>query len=215
MSKDSLRESLKEPRLAQLLMHPAIWRGRSSAAIPCFSSGFQLLDTGLPGGGWPQTGLVEILTPYHGLGELRLLMPMLAQASHAEPARWITWIAPPFEPYAPALVAHGLALARQLIVRTETALWAMEQALGGGACTVALTWVRRASPRSIRRLQIASERGQTLGFVFRALSSARESSAAQLRLILNPRPGGLRVTLHKSRGGTRAPIDIDWPSGHG
>ncbi|MFO1427132.1 MAG: translesion DNA synthesis-associated protein ImuA [Steroidobacteraceae bacterium] len=200
-------------RLAQLLEHPAIWRGRSAARGATHSTGFPALDEGLPGGGWPRAGLIEILTPRHGVGELRLVMPLLARLSLVQPARWASWIAPPFEPYAPALAAQGLALERQLVVRTETPLWAMEQALGSGACEVVLAWARRAQATSVRRLQLATERGRTPGFLFRALSSAREASPAELRLQFEPLAGGGCVRLLKSRGGTRERIELHWESG--
>jgi hypothetical protein len=202
-----------DTRLARLLEHPAIWRGRSAARIDTRSTGFRDLDAGLPGGGWPRTGLIEILTPRHGVGELRLVMPLLAQLSGLVPARWATWVAPPFEPYAPALVEHGLALGRQLVVRTEAPLWAMEQALGSGACEVVLAWARRARATSVRRLQLATERGRTAGFLFRELSSAGESSPAELRLLFEPTATGGRLRLLKSRGGSRDDIELRWAVG--
>lgn len=197
------------PRLARLLEHPALWRGRSAARMPTWSTGFPALDAGLPGGGWPKAGLVEVLTPRLGVGELHLLLPALAQLSGLTPARWIAWISPPHVPFAPALAARGLVLDRQLIVRTELPLWAMEQALGSGACEAALAWVQRAQPRSLRRLQLATERGRTVGFVFRALERARESSPAALRLAIEPRESGLEITLLKSRGGARGSIRVE------
>jgi cell division inhibitor SulA/protein ImuA len=196
--------------LLDLLQHPALWRGRSVARLETRPTGFRELDAGLPGGGWPGSGLTEILTPRYGLGELRLLMPLLAQCSQSAASRWVSWIAPPFEPYAPALAAQGVALERQLVVRTETTLWAMEQALLSGACEVVLAWARRAQPRSVRRLQLATERGRSCGFLFRALPSAREASPAMLRLLYEPTAEGCRLRLLKSRGGTREAIEIAW-----
>jgi cell division inhibitor SulA/protein ImuA len=206
---------LKGTGLAQLLEHPAIWRGRSAARIDTLSTGFRALDEGLPGGGWPRAGLTEILAPRHGVGELRLLLPLLARLAAVSPPRWVVWIAPPFEPYAPALAAHGVCVERQLVVRTETPLWAMEQALDSGACELALAWVRRAQPRSLRRLQLAAGRGRTPGFLFRALTSARESSPAELRVLYEPGDAGATLRLLKSRGGARAPIGIRWEDGDG
>jgi hypothetical protein len=201
--------------LEQLLGHPAIWRGRSTAPTDTLSTGFSALDAGLPGGGWPCTGLVEILTPRTGLGELRLLVPLLARLGGESPARWAAWIAPPFEPYAPALNDHGVPLDRQLVVRTASPLWAMELALDSGACAVALAWAGRVQARHLRRLQLATLRGRTPGFLFRPLGDAREASPAQLRLSFEPSPGGARVQLIKSRGGAREPIELAWPCRHG
>lgn len=200
-----------EVPLARLLEHPAIWRGRSAARIATVSTGFPALDERLPGHGWPRAGLVEILIARFGIGELRLLMPALATLTGRTAARWCAWIAPPLEPFAPALAAHGLALERVLVVRTDTPLWAFEQALGSGACDAALAWARRAHLRDIRRLQLATERGRTLGILFRALRAARDSSCAALRLALEPAPHGVRVTLLKSRGGLRGSVELSWP----
>lgn len=196
--------------LARLLEHPAIWRGRSAARTHTLPSGFAALDECLPGNGWPQAGLIEILLARLGVGELYLILPALARLTQRPAARWCAWIAPPFEPFAPALVAHGLTLDRVLVVRTETPSWAFEQALGSGACDTALTWMRRAHPRVIRRLQLAAERGRTLGALFRPLRAACEPSGAVLRLAIEPTAQGGRVTLLKSRGGLRGAVDLSW-----
>ena len=70
----------ERPDLDSLLQHPAIWRGRSAAQMAVVSSGYEALDEALPGGGWPRTGLIEILTSHSeagpaGIGELLVLMP--------------------------------------------------------------------------------------------------------------------------------------------
>src|SRR3954469_25237722 len=108
--------------LARLLEHPGIWRGKSVARTEVLSSGFAALDERLPGGGWPRSGLIEILAPGLGVGELALLLPVLATLTRAPMARSVAWIAPPFEPFAPALAAHGIVLERILIVRIPEAL---------------------------------------------------------------------------------------------
>ena len=221
-----------EKQLEELLAHPSVWRGRSRAAVETFPTGFAALDAGLPGGGWPRHGLVEILTPQAGIGELYLLLPALAALSRLAPARWCTWVSPPHEPFAPALAAHGVALDRMLIVRTHSAataaktfqrrrsdgvhmgLWALEQALRSGACEIALAWLPRASPRAIRRLQLAAEQGRALGVLYRSQRFASDPSPAMLRVLLEPKVGagthGARVSLLKSRGGSREPIDLTW-----
>jgi hypothetical protein len=114
--------------LARLLSHPAIWRGDDCAPEPAsVATGFAALDAALPGGGWPRGALTELLLEREGIGELRLTLPALAQLQ-AE-GRSIVWVAPPYRPYAPALVAAGLDPARLIVVRGCTksdALWAYE-----------------------------------------------------------------------------------------
>jgi hypothetical protein len=203
-------------QLARLLEHPAIWRGRSAARAEVLPTGYKAFDACLPGRGWPRTGLIEILVSRFGVGELYLLFPALAALTRRPGARWCVWVAPPLEPYAPALSAHGAALERMLVVRapTESSLWAFEQTLGSGASDIALAWASRSPrARAIRRLQLAAERGKTLGVLFRPMRAARESSAAVLRIAVEPKPDGARVTLLKSRGGERGSIEVQWATG--
>ena len=155
-------------------------RAQPRRAWKRFPPGFAALDAGLPGGGWPRHGLIEILTPQPGVGELYLLLPALAALSRLQPARWCTWVSPPHEPFAPALAAHGVALDRMLIVRTHLPLWAHEQALRSGACEVALAWLPRASPRAIRRLQLAAEQGRALGVLYRSQRFAQRGFAGHV-----------------------------------
>jgi hypothetical protein len=194
--------------LSRLLEHPAIWRGRSAARAETLPTGFAAFDARLPGKGWPRTGLIEILVSRFGIGELDLLLPALAFLTHRPSARWCAWVAPPLEPFAPALAARGVALEHMLVVRAPSPLWAFEQTLGLGACDVAMAWIERPHPREIRRLQLAAERGRALGILFRSQRAARESSPAVLRIALEPATQGVRITLLKSRGGARGSIDL-------
>lgn len=205
--------SATPPELARLLEHPAIWRGRSAAQTEVLPTGFAALDACLPGKGWPRTGLIEILVSRFGIGELYLLLPALAALTRRSAARWCVWIAPPMEPFAPALAAHGIALERVLVVRADSPLWSFEQTLGSGASDVAMAWARSPRAREIRRLQLAAERGKTLGVLFRPQNAAREFSPAALRIALEPRPEGVRVKLLKSRGGARGSIELSWTPG--
>ena len=204
--------------LRELLEHPALWRGRSAAPARTYSTGFPALDEGLPGGGWPQTGLIEILPSCFGSGELELLLPLLAAVTRRPEGRWCLWVAPPLQPFAPALAAGGVTLERVLVAQVPSGegagggggLWAFEQALRSGACDIALAWARQSPPRQIRRLQLAAERGATLGVLFRPSGAAREPSAAVLRLGVEARERGARVHLLKSRGGARGAIELLW-----
>ena len=202
--------------LSRLLEHPAIWRGRSVARTRTLPTGFAALDEGLPGGGWPHAGLIEILPACFGVGELALLLPAVAAATRRPQARWCAWVAPPLEPFAPALAQCGVALERVLVVQTtkkkeaggKSALWAFEQTLRSGACDIALAWLRSALPRQIRRLHLAAEHGATLGVLFRPREAALDSSPAALRIVVEPAAPGVRVTLLKSRGGARSAFEL-------
>ena len=177
-----------DPKIARLLEHPAIWRGRSVAQRSGLSTGFAALDEHLPDRGWPRAGLIEILVGRFGSGELALLMPALAALTRSATARWCVWVAPPLVPFAPALASCGVVLDRVALVdgarrhdarlHGDPGMWAFEQTLGSGACDAVLGWVRQPKPRDIRRLQLAAERGRTLGVLFRPQRAAREASAA-------------------------------------
>jgi cell division inhibitor SulA/protein ImuA len=190
-----------------LLERPDIWRGDSlnRAGVSVVSSGFPALDDGLPGGGWPAGALTEILPAHEGIGELRLLGPALAGLSRR--GLRLTWIAPPHLPYAPALAAAGIDIARLVIVRTTSrkeTLWAAEQALASNACGAVLAWLlvrpEGAKYAELRRLQIAAEGGRAPAFLFRPPEVACEFSPAALRIALGTAAGGLAVHLFKRRG---------------
>jgi hypothetical protein len=200
-----------DPKIARLLEHPAIWRGRSAAQRSGLPTGFAALDECLPDSGWPRTGLIEILVSRFGSGELTLLVPALATLTHAAAARWCVWVAPPLVPFAPALVSCGVVLDRVAVVGGARPLWAFEQTLGSGACDAVLGWVRQVKARDIRRLQLAAERGRTLGVLFRPRRAAREASAAVLRLSVEPLVAGVRLTILKGRSARRDALDLPWP----
>jgi cell division inhibitor SulA len=226
-SANAASDSPGRPALDRLLDHPAIWRGRSSARVAAVSTGFSALDECLPGNGWPRSGLVELLISRVGIGEITLLLPVLATLTRQASARWCAWISPPLEPFAPSLAAHGVALERLFVARVNpalksSALWAFEQSLVSGACEVVLGWAmegrtlanrtQEAHARHIRRLQLAAEKGRALGVLFRPRRAATESSGAVLRMTVEPAEQGARVTLLKSRGGRRGSIDLKWTS---
>ena len=201
--------------LEELLENPRVWRGSSQATIRAgLASGYPELDRWLPGGGWPQDALTEILVGQYGIGELRLLMPALAglsagdarfsyQDEHSEPG-WIAWVAPPFQPYAPALQQRGIDLTRMLVVRPKDdsdLLWSAEQALASGTCAAVLLWPEVLDDQASRRLQLAAEKGRSWAIAFRPLAARRQASAAALRLELQSTGQGTDIRILKSRGG--------------
>ena len=192
--------------------NPRVWRGRDQAGQKAgLASGYPELDRHLPGGGWPSASLTEILTTQYGIGELRLLMPALSVLSRETPPQqdfsepgWIAWVAPPFQPYPPALQQRGIDLSRMLIVRPKNAgeiLWSAEQALSSGTCAAVLLWPEMLDDQGSRRLQLAAEKGRSWAIAFRPLTARREPSAAALRLELHSSAQGTRVHILKSRGG--------------
>lgn len=200
------------------LLHnnPRLWRGRSAASgLQGLPSGYPVLDRHLPGGGWPQHALTEILLEHYGTGELKLLMPALARLSQSdrdhnpESAGWLAWIAPPFQPYPPALVEWGVELSRVLIVRPRDAqevLWAAEQAISSGNCAAVLLWSEVLSIAASRRLQLAAEKSGSWAIAFRPLSARSQSSAAALRILLSTGRDGTEFSILKNRGSRPATL---------
>jgi hypothetical protein len=198
--------------VAELLRHPALWRGGDAGAPETVPTGFRALDARLPGGGWPLATLIELLLPAAGVGEIRLLLPALKRLAMVEDAapRWVAWLAPPHLPYAPALADAGLDPARMLVVRPRAGsdrLWAMEQALRSGACAAVLCWAGTADGTALRRLKLAAEEGGTPAFLLRPVAHRGDGSPATLRLALAAREFGLDVEILKSRGGAPARVE--------
>ncbi|HEY4531090.1 MAG TPA: translesion DNA synthesis-associated protein ImuA, partial [Luteimonas sp.] len=124
----------------------------------------------------------ELLLPADGVGELALLLPTLARLSGA--GATVAVVAPPYVPYAPAWQAAGVALERLEIVQAtpRDALWAFEQCLRSGACAAVLGWPLQADAQALRRLQVAADSGDCLGFAYRDAKHAANPSPAALRM---------------------------------
>jgi len=203
--------------IEELINHPHIWRGRDSQPSgSVHATGFRELDDHLPGGGWPAAALTEIVLEHYGIGELGLLMPVLARLGQpptsGQAAGWILWIAPPFIPYAPALRKYGIDLERVLLVHASSGhqdgLWAMEQALRTGSCAAVLAWVRSADETALRRLQLAAEEGGCWAVLFRPLTALQQRSPAALRIRLLPAGRLIQIEILKCRGGRPGVIHI-------
>ena len=200
----------------QPIDHPRVWRGgENRASWSTRPTGFEALDRHLPGGGWPATGLTEILMEHYGIGELSLLMPALARLGQDGGTGCTVWIAPPFIPYAPALHSQGIDLDRILIVRDHTnawghqdVLWAMEQTLRFGSCAVVLAWTRSVDQIPLRRLQLAAEAGRCWAVLFRPLNASRQRSPAVLRMRLTAIGEQTRIEILKCRGGSPGVVSI-------
>ena len=160
-------------RAAGLQQLAHLWRADEVAQATCrdatVASGFATLDAELPGGGWPQGQLIELLFDAHGIGELSLLAPALARCT--QDARACVWVLPceratpaalPALPYPPALGAAGIDLSRALFVQPETpreAFWALEQSLRATHLGALVGWLPHAASRE-EGVEISSRAGQ-------------------------------------------------------
>ncbi|MBK9134526.1 MAG: translesion DNA synthesis-associated protein ImuA [Betaproteobacteria bacterium] len=223
-------------------LHPGLWRpGHQGARSrePVVASGFAALDAALPGGGWPAGVLTELLLPHAGVGELRLLAPVLARLQREQHGRCLMWFDPPARPCAWALEALGLAPAQMVVVRSVHAvpvmrpgrasraspaskaskapmasLWALEHALRSGHVGAVLAWLPMRLPAdALRRLQLAAQGHEGPAFLLRDEAVAAQPSPAPLRLRLSAAaPDWLRVEVFKRRGPPLAqPLLLELP----
>jgi hypothetical protein len=210
--------------MAAVTLNPQhLWRANEIAVTEAEStlpSGFAALDAVLPGGGWPQGQLVELLVDAPGLGELSLLAPALAERSALRPVVWVlpcdqdsagSPMATAALPYAPALHDAGMDLARAIFVQPATAresCWALEQALRAPHLGAVVGWLSvggsarsaEAEFRALRRLHLLATQSRALVFVLRSTRSAALPSPAALRLQLSQHEGRLQVQVLKRRG---------------
>ena len=202
--------------LTDILQRQAVWRGGAVPDAPAAPTGYAELDAGLPGGGWPVGGLVEVLCHAEGIGELQIALPALAALTAA--GHRVAWLAPPHLPYAPALRAAGVRLAQLTVIRApgrRDALWAAEQALRAHSFHALLLWLPRAGYAELRRLAVAAQAGPGFVLAFRPPEAACEASPAVLRLALAAGEGKLAVHILKRRGLPLAaplPISIERPA---
>ena len=191
-------------------IHPALWRASQLAQGrgKTVDTGYPVLSTELPGGGWPVSELVDLLVEQPGVGEMRLLGPALNLLDE----RPIALIRPPHIPDGPGLDYIGLSLDRLLQIKAPKitdALWSADQILHAGSCGAVLLWVPHTKASSLRRLHLAAQSSETLFIVVRPLEAAQDSSPALLRLALRPAAEGLIVDIVKRRGPIRAePLSI-------
>lgn len=116
-------------------LHPGLWRASQVGRPrePVFPSGFAALDEALPGGGWPASALTELLLPHHGVGEMRLLAPVLARLQQDQHERCLMWFDPPAQPCAWALQALGLTAEQLVVVRSRGGTSWSPASAGAGA----------------------------------------------------------------------------------
>lgn len=196
--------------LDALLDARRVWRGRGlPATTPSRqATGHAALDACLPQGGWPEAALIEILIPFDGVGELSLLFPTLARLTQA--GQRVLLIAPPYAVHAPAWQGAGIDPGRLQWVQAapREAPWATEQCLRSAACAAVLCWPLQADDRALRRLQVAAESGQCLGFAFRDARHARQPSPAALRIRIEAATRAVHIL--KCRGGSAPARPIVW-----
>jgi cell division inhibitor SulA len=155
---------------------------RRPAVLP---AGLQALEDWLPGGGWPQAGLVEMTVPDDHTDVMALLVPLFAHL--VRQARWLGMLAPPYLQRARLLSESGIDPLRLMQINPHSGrsdLWLLEQMLRSGQYSAVLAWPACNTELVSRRLQQAAVAGNTLGIVFRYERFGRNTSAVGIRLRL-------------------------------
>jgi protein ImuA len=192
------------PTLNALLDRPGVWRGRPSRRhTEVLDSGFTALNGSLHQGGWPASGLVELLCAGPCPQALRLLLPVMAGNNDG----LLVLANPPARPRADTLQQAGIPSHRLLVMRSErqdTLLQACHEALSSGAVSVLVVWLpeRMDDQTSLRRLHLAAREGNCLLVAIRAVAHADRPSPAVLRLRLRVQPPAhLGIDIIKQPGG--------------
>ena len=201
-------------------LNAQVWRAGElgSASLQTIATGYAALNQVLPGGGWPQGALIEVLQPQAGLFEWGLLAPALAALQRQAPGELTVLVGAPWLPFGPALGARFLDMRRLLSIHGKSGdapslLWATREALQCADVQSVLAWLPDARSAHLRRLQIAAHAHHKQLFVFRMPRAQHESSPAPLRLLLEGVAGdscNLQVHVLKRRGPPlAAPVPLD------
>jgi len=187
------------------------------------STGIAALDSLLPGRGLEPGWLVEWLVPVAGSGAALLALQGVRPALQRR-AVWAV-VDPAGEFHSPAAEGWGIPLDSLLLLRpapgADTA-WAVEQCLRCPA--VGLTWIQIETmpERVLHRWKLAAETGGGLAIVFRPVTAGRQTSRADVRWLVEPRPERsadgrrVRVELRMCRGtfaGSSVELDVNDATG--
>ncbi len=174
--------------------------------VEAISTGNPVLDRLFPGEGLRRGSLVEWvgLGEASGAGTLSLLVARQLFEKH----RSAIVVDSAREIYPLAFLSSGSDPASLILVRPQStgeSLWAIEQALCCEAVSIVWGVVPQLSPVAYRRLKLAAERSGSVGFFIRSAPALRQSSWADVRLAVEPRPSvgespSFRVRTIYSRG---------------
>lgn len=144
--------------------------------------------------------MIELLLQQHGIGEIRLLRPVLAALAKT---KRVALLSPPFIPQTAAWSAANIDPDNLLLLkstRTADTLWAAEQILLNGSCGAAVLWQHDVKADALRRLQLATQASETMFWLVRPASAQENPSPAPLRLVLSAATDGVHVHIAKRRG---------------
>lgn len=194
--------------LIEILQHKDwLWQGGVvQSNTSRLSSGYQEMDDMLDGG-FPEQGVIEVLSEV-GIGELRLVLPSIIQGQDSSRDKLWVLINPPGQLNGEMLLAAGIKLSQVIVVHTydqTQGLWSAEQCLKSGACHAVMQWAHETlAPHHIKRLQIASEKGDCRQFIFRQQKKDGLPLPVDLSISLKAHENGVEAKIDKRKRG--------WPS---
>jgi len=171
---------------------------RHPATLPTAIAG---LDELLPGGGWPEAGLVEIIVPDDYVDAMALVLPLMAHLGVQD--RWLGMVAPPCIPRARILQDRRINPLRLQQVNSHAGrsdMWTMEYMLQDGNYSLVLGWPSCDTELVARRLANAALAGNSLGILFRYESFSTTVSRSGLRMKLEINEIGKLVYRLNNRG---------------
>lgn len=202
MDRHSFTASLSSGSTSKRL--PAgVWRASEQVIAPnrTHKTQHQTLDAWLPGGGWPVGSLVEILADAPGCGEIALIAPALAALPTQRP---IVLLKPPGVPNTLAWQQWQISSQRLWWLHPKTlsdAWWSAETVLRARAFAALMAWVDPIDDKALRRLHACAQDTDTLMFLFRPTSVAKQFSPSPLRLALTPGAAGcVAIDIIKCKG---------------
>lgn len=212
-------------------------RPASGHVRPHVSTGCGPLDAALPEQGFWRGTLVEWLGDGPGSGAGMLALRAAREACREGGA--LVVIDPQHQFYPPAAAAWGVDLQRTIVVRAaqceqhhrrKQSEWALDQALRCPHVAAVVAWPWQLDNLAFRRWQLAVETSGCLGLLVRPAAAQRESSWADVRLLISPvgqamaidKPGNpsqaeppalrwrLKIALLRCRGGsTQRTVDLE------
>jgi protein ImuA len=188
-SVQELRSSLHR---MQREFRPGPQAGPRSPSKDIVSTGIAALDRILPARGLMKGTLSEWIATEPGSGAVSLAMRV---ASRVQRGGTLILVDQPRQFYAPAIQSLGVCLAETILVRPATQgdeLWVLEQSLRCPGVSVVLCQLDRLTTQQFRRLQLAAGSGTAIGMLIRPAVAQRQSSWADVRLQVSPRPSSPR-----------------------
>ena len=219
-------------------LHPDLWLahqlGRVAGAV--WPTGFGALDAQLPGGGWPCGVLTELLLAQPGVGEMRLLAPVMADPARPGPtAGWapargagpadivgspspaggdgIMLFGPPAMPCVQALQQMGVDVGRLIVVhgREGARGAAVRHLLASADLLWALEQALRSGQVGVVLAWLPERLAAQALRRLQLAAQSHEGPAFMLRGIgerSKPSPAPLRLAIHPGRGPDEIAVQV-------